>query len=74
MTLSTPRPTTGIDGFNLGYTVMPECMTDFVNLVMPEMQRRGIYKTSYARDTMREKLFGKGARLSAPHPAACFKF
>lgn len=61
---------TGVDGFNLAYTVMPECVEDFVDLVVPEMQRRGIYKTAYTHGTMREKLFGRGPRLAAPHPAA----
>ncbi|MGR8949767.1 MAG: LLM class flavin-dependent oxidoreductase [Gammaproteobacteria bacterium] len=64
---------TGIDGFNLAYTVMPECVTDFVDLVVPELQRRGIYKTEYAEGTAREKIFGKGPRLQAPHPAAKYR-
>ena len=64
---------TGVDGFNLSYTVLPECITDFVDLVVPEMQRRGIYKTAYAPGTMREKLFGHGDRLQSPHPAASFR-
>ncbi len=64
---------TGVDGFNLAYTVMPECMTEFVALVVPELQRRGAYKTRYAPGTAREKLFGGGSRLSAPHPAVRFR-
>jgi len=63
---------TGVDGFNLAYTVMPECMTEFVDRVVPELQRRGRYKTGYEQGSMRQKLFGKGARLRAPHPAARF--
>ncbi len=64
---------TGVDGFNLSYTVLPECVTDFVDLVVPEMQRRGIYRTRYEPGTMRDKLFGRGPRLAAPHPAATFR-
>jgi FMN-dependent oxidoreductase (nitrilotriacetate monooxygenase family) len=64
---------TGVDGFNLAYTVMPECMTEFVDLVVPELQRRGIYKTRYESGALRQKLFAKGARLCAPHPAAGFR-
>ncbi len=64
---------TGVDGFNLAYTVMPECMTDFVDLVVPELQRRGIHKDRYTPGTVREKLFGGGPRLRAPHPAARFQ-
>jgi FMN-dependent oxidoreductase (nitrilotriacetate monooxygenase family) len=62
-----------VDGFNLTHTVMPECVTDFVDLVVPEMQRRGIYKTEYAPGTVREKLFNKGSRLQAPHPAVTYR-
>ena len=64
---------TGIDGFNLAYTVMPECINDFVDLVVPELQRRGIYKTEYAPGTAREKLFGYGPRLPNSHPASKFR-
>jgi hypothetical protein len=40
---------------------------------VPEMQRRGIYKTEYAPGTVREKLFNKGSRLQAPHPAVTYR-
>ena len=61
---------TGVDGFNLAYTVMPECFEDFVTLVVPELQRRGCLKQSYTPGTLRQKLFSDGDRLQAPHPAA----
>ncbi|HEV2100156.1 MAG TPA: LLM class flavin-dependent oxidoreductase [Stellaceae bacterium] len=62
---------TDIDGFNLAYAVTPETFTDFVDLVVPELQRRGVYKRYYAAGTLREKLFGPGrARLPSNHPAA----
>jgi len=61
---------TGVDGFNLAYTVMPECMEEFVDLVVPELQRRGLYRTRHEDGTLRHKLFGRGDRLRAPHPAA----
>ena len=62
---------TGIDGFNLGYALAHESYTDFVDLVVPELQRRGVYKKAYSEGTLREKLFGAGrARLPAVHPAA----
>jgi hypothetical protein len=51
---------TGVDGFNLMYTVMPECFVDFVDLVIPEMQSRGIYKSDYAPGTLRQKLLSRG--------------
>ncbi len=61
---------TGVDGFNLAYAVTPESFEDFVDLVVPELQRRGLYKQEYAHGTLREKLFGAGPRLASPHPAA----
>ena len=59
-----------VDGFNLSRTVMPECLEDFIDLVIPELQDRGLYKTSYRPGTYRHKLFGAGDRLPASHPAA----
>jgi alkanesulfonate monooxygenase len=62
---------TGVDGFNLAYAVAPESFEDFVEFVVPELQRRGAYKRDYLPGTYREKLFGPGrARLAPPHPAA----
>ena len=65
---------TDIDGFNLAYAVTPESFEDFVDLVVPELQRRGVYKREYRPGTLREKLFGAGrARLAPPHPAARYR-
>jgi FMN-dependent oxidoreductase (nitrilotriacetate monooxygenase family) len=61
----------GIDGFNLAYATMPGSFVDFVEAVVPVLQKRGRMQSAYAPGTLREKLFGAGrARLSAPHPAA----
>jgi hypothetical protein len=60
---------TGIDGFNLAYTVLPECFEDFVELVVPELQKRKVFKTQYRQGTLRQKLFSAGDRLPASHPA-----
>jgi alkanesulfonate monooxygenase len=65
---------TGIDGFNLAYAVMPETFADFVEHVVPVLQRRGAYKRDYREGTLREKLYGPGrARLPEDHPAARFR-
>lgn len=61
---------TGIDGFNLTRIVNPQSYIDFIDLVVPELQQRGRYKTAYLPGTFREKLFGHSARLPATHPAA----
>lgn len=64
----------GVDGFNLAYAVTPETFADFVELVVPELQRRGVYKHEYRPGTYREKLFGPGRpRLPAGHPGARFR-
>lgn len=65
---------TDVDGFNLSRTVMPECVEALVALVVPVLQERGAYKREYAAGSYREKLFGGGARLVAPHPAAAARF
>jgi FMN-dependent oxidoreductase (nitrilotriacetate monooxygenase family) len=59
-----------VDGFNLSRTVTPECLEDVVRLLVPALQERGRYKRGYAAGTYREKLFGAGPLLVAPHPAA----
>src|ERR1700761_6781343 len=63
---------TGVDGFNLSRTVVPECFDDFIELVVPLLQERGAYKRAYRDGTLREKLFGH-ARLPDSHTAARFR-
>jgi alkanesulfonate monooxygenase len=66
---------TGVDGFNLAFAVRPESMLAVVELLVPELQRRGRYQREYKPGTLREKLFpGGGPRLAPPHPAAQFRF
>lgn len=61
----------GVDGFNLAYAVTPGTFIDFVDGVVPVLQRRGLMQTDYQEGTLREKLYGRGrAKLEAPHPAA----
>jgi FMN-dependent oxidoreductase (nitrilotriacetate monooxygenase family) len=63
---------TGVDGFNLARTVVPECIDDVVDLLVPALQERGAYKTAYRNGTYRDKLFGR-ARLPASHTAAQYR-
>lgn len=72
-TLEQWKRQTGVDGFNLAYTVLPECFEDFVRLVVPELQNRGAFKTAYSSGTLRNKLFGAGDRLPASHPGTCYR-
>jgi FMN-dependent oxidoreductase (nitrilotriacetate monooxygenase family) len=65
---------TGIDGFNLRQFLTPGTVEDFVEYVVPELQKRGLYRTSYEPGTLRERLFGPGeARLPASHHGARYR-
>ena len=64
---------TGLDGFNLTRIVTPESYVDFIELVIPELQRRGSYKTAYDDGSLREKLFHAQAHLPAQHIGAEFR-
>ena len=64
---------TGIDGFNLTRTVAPESHQDFIRFVIPELQQRGRYKTSYSEGSLRQKLFQQGDHLAANHPVQQFR-
>jgi FMN-dependent oxidoreductase (nitrilotriacetate monooxygenase family) len=64
---------TDLDGFNLAYAVTPETFSDIVELLIPELQRRGVFKTEYRPGTLREKLFGRGPRLETTHPANAYR-
>jgi|SoiMethySBSTD1v2_1073268.scaffolds.fasta_scaffold102929_3 FMN-dependent oxidoreductase (nitrilotriacetate monooxygenase family) len=46
----------GCDGFVLAATHMPGAYEDFTRLVVPELQRRGLFQREYAGTTLRENL------------------
>jgi alkanesulfonate monooxygenase SsuD/methylene tetrahydromethanopterin reductase-like flavin-dependent oxidoreductase (luciferase family) len=46
----------GADGFMLIATYTPGCFEEFVDLGVPELQRRHRYRTAYAGSTLRENL------------------
>jgi dimethyl-sulfide monooxygenase len=63
----------GIDGFNLAYAVTPGTVTDFIDYIVPELQKRGRAQTSYAPGNFRQKLIGTpDGRVERTHPAAAF--
>ncbi|MFS0826670.1 LLM class flavin-dependent oxidoreductase [Pseudomonas phoenicis] len=64
---------TDVDGFNFAYALAHETFRDVVELLVPELQKRGVYKTEYRTGTLREKLFGDGPRLPDSHPAAGYR-
>ena len=43
----------------MAFAIRPETFVDIVDMLVPELQRRGRYKTDYANGTLREKLFGR---------------
>jgi FMN-dependent oxidoreductase (nitrilotriacetate monooxygenase family) len=62
-----------VDGFNLTRVVVPESLEAVVDLLVPELQSRGAFKTQYAEGPLRQKIFGH-SRLPARHPAAQYRF
>lgn len=44
------------DGFNILPPWLPTGLNDFVDLVIPELQRRGLFRTEYEGRTLRENL------------------
>jgi len=64
---------TDVDGFNLAYAVTPETFSDIVEHLVPELEKRGAYRSEYVPGMLREKLSGVGSRLPATHPAARYR-
>ncbi|PZM67597.1 nitrilotriacetate monooxygenase [Paenibacillus dendritiformis] len=44
------------DGFNILPANLPDGLTDFVDLVIPELQRRGLFRKEYEGSTLRDHL------------------
>lgn len=68
-----------IDGFNIGYVTTPGTFEDLIDLVLPELRKRGLYPElpdpSEEPLTAREKIFGRGQKeLRADHPATKYKY
>lgn len=55
-TLETWFTTGAADGFNIMPSHFPAGLTDFVDLVVPILQARGLYRTQYEGDTLRDRL------------------
>ncbi len=48
--------TDACDGFNVMFPYLPGGLDDFVDRVIPELQRRGLFRTEYEGTTLRENL------------------
>jgi alkanesulfonate monooxygenase len=57
--------TNACDGFNVMFPTVPAGLDDFVNQVVPELQRRGLFRREYEGTTLREN-------LGVPRPANRF--
>ena len=44
------------DGFNVMPAWLPGSLSDFVDMVIPELQRRGLFRTAYEGTTLRQNL------------------
>lgn len=55
----------GADGFNIMPAVLPNQLELFVELVIPELRRRGLFREEYQYSTLREN-------LGLPQPAINF--
>jgi FMN-dependent oxidoreductase (nitrilotriacetate monooxygenase family) len=64
---------TDLDGFNFTPFLSPGSYREMADRVVPELQRIGLMRTERKPSTFRERLFGKGARLPASHPAAQYR-
>ncbi|MCJ2091144.1 LLM class flavin-dependent oxidoreductase [Methylobacterium sp. J-072] len=64
----------GADGFNVMAPFLPGGLEDFIALVIPELRRRGLFRTEYEGRTLRENLGlpfpAHRARTAAPLQAA----
>lgn len=58
------------DGFNLMPATLPGGLEDFIDLVLPELQRRGLFRTEYSGSTLRDHLGLKRPARRATQPAA----
>lgn len=58
----------GADGFNIMPPTLPGGLDDFIALVLPELRRRGLFRTEYEGGTLRENL--GLARPAHQRPAA----
>ena len=57
--------TEGSDGFTVMFPYLPGGLDDFVDGVVPELQRRGLFRREYEGKTLREN-------LGLPRPANRF--
>ncbi|EXJ79540.1 hypothetical protein A1O3_07819 [Capronia epimyces CBS 606.96] len=64
-----------LDGFNIAYVVVPGSFEDVVELLVPELRKRGIYSPPGESGTMRERVYGQGQKhLRDDHVGASYRY
>ncbi|KAI1881077.1 hypothetical protein JX265_001317 [Neoarthrinium moseri] len=68
-----------IDGFTIAQMTAPGSLEDIVELLVPELRRRGVYLKASSEDaeglTIRERILGKGQKsLRDDHVGSTYKF
>lgn len=65
-----------VDGFNFAYALFPQSFKDIIDLLLPELRRRGLFWDDYAvpGGTYRENFYGQAGQKNPPkeHVAAGF--
>ncbi|KAJ5666266.1 Nitrilotriacetate monooxygenase component A/pristinamycin IIA synthase subunit A [Penicillium maclennaniae] len=68
-----------LDGLNIGYVTTPGTFEDLIDLVLPELRKRGLYPEPSLQSNeplaLREKVYGKGEKeLRGDHSGSKYKF
>ncbi|KAM0229191.1 hypothetical protein ACHAP5_011744 [Fusarium lateritium] len=66
-----------LDGFNVGYVTTPGSFEDLVELLIPELRRRGLYHETPSKGsgTLRERVYGEGqSGLRGDHVGSQYKY
>jgi FMN-dependent oxidoreductase (nitrilotriacetate monooxygenase family) len=64
-----------LDGFNVAYVTVPGTFEEVVDLLVPELRRRGVYAPAGESGTMRERVLGAGQRhLRDDHVGRTYRY
>ncbi|KGO74268.1 Nitrilotriacetate monooxygenase component A/pristinamycin IIA synthase subunit A [Penicillium italicum] len=67
-----------VDGFNLAYAIKPGSFKDIIDLLIPELRKRGLFWDDYVvpKGTYRESLYGQPGQSGprADHPASKYRW
>jgi FMN-dependent oxidoreductase (nitrilotriacetate monooxygenase family) len=67
-------PVTGADGFLIQPHLTPGTYDDFIEYLLPVLRERGLARSEYVGDTLRERIFGDGnVHLPASHHGSQYR-